>query len=78
MAGPDILSRGFVYMRESSDLINEGQKILFNVLRQELKKENCNEYQINEALVSALQPFLAEKTDRHPMILSMIMDINQK
>lgn len=77
LAGPDILSRGFVYMRESGDLINEGQKLLFNVLRQELKKENCNEYQLNDALVNALQPFLAEKTDRHPMILSMIMDINE-
>lgn len=76
LSGPDILSRGFVYMRESGDLISEGQKLLFNVLRQELKKENCNEYQINEALVDALQPFLVEKTDRHPMILSMIMDIN--
>lgn len=77
LAGPDILSRGFVYMRESGDLINEGQKLLFNVLRQELKKENCNEYQLNDALVNALQPFLAGKTDRHPMILSMIMDINE-
>ena len=76
LAGPDILSRGFVYMRESGDLISEGQKLLFHVLRRELKKENCNEYQIGEALTNALQPFLDKKTQRHPMILPMIMDVN--
>lgn len=76
LSGPDILSRGFIYMRESTDLIKEAQRLLFHTLRQELKKPNCTEYTINDALIQALQPFLADKTDRHPMILPMIMEVS--
>lgn len=73
LAGPDILSRGFVYMRESGDMINEGQTILFKALREALNQPDCNEHKMREAMTGALQPFLFEKTERHPMILSMIM-----
>lgn len=78
LAGPDILSRGFVYMRESGELIGESQSILFKVLRNELKDPDCTEHQLREAMTAALQPFLFEKTERHPMILSMIMTPDTK
>lgn len=73
LAGPDILSRGFVYMRESGDMISEGQRKLFRALREALKEENCTEHKLKEAMSGVLQPYLFEKTERHPMILSMIM-----
>ncbi|MGX7197053.1 ribonuclease J1 [Enterococcus olivae] len=73
LAGPDILSRGFVYMRESGEMISEGQSILFHALRDALYQSGCSEYKLREAMSAALQPFLYEKTERHPMILSMIM-----
>ncbi|MDT2828764.1 MAG: ribonuclease J1 [Enterococcus viikkiensis] len=73
LAGPDILSRGFVYMRESGEMINEGQRILFHALREALNEGNCNEAKLKNAMVGALQPFLFDKTERHPMILPMIM-----
>ena len=72
MAGPDILSRGFVYMRESGDMIHEGQRLLFNALREAMKDKNCTEAKLGEAMTTALQP-LFEQTERHPMILPMIM-----
>ncbi|EAG2878054.1 ribonuclease J, partial [Listeria monocytogenes] len=73
LAGPDILSRGFVYMRESGEMINEAQQILFRALREVLNQPDPTEHKLREAMSSALQPFLFEKTERHPMILSMIM-----
>lgn len=73
LAGPEILSRGFVYMRESGEMINEGQTILFRALREALRQADCTEHKLKEAMASALQPFLFEQTERHPMILGMIM-----
>lgn len=73
LAGPDILSRGFVYMRESGDLIKKGQNILYKALRNALNQSDTSEYKLREAMSQALQPFLVEQTQRHPMILSMIM-----
>ena len=77
MAGPDILSRGFIYMRESGDLINECQRLLFRELARVLKQENCNERLIKETMVQTLQPFLAEKTERYPMILPMVLEATE-
>lgn len=73
LAGPDILSRGFIYMRESGELIHQAQKLLFYTIRKTLQNENCNESMINRAIVNALQPFLVERTDRHPIILPMVV-----
>lgn len=73
LAGPDLLSRGFIYMRESGDLIHQAQRLLFNALRRALKAKNCNEASLNKAMVDTLQPFLIEQTDRHPIILPMII-----
>ncbi|AOF48485.1 ribonuclease J [Tetragenococcus halophilus] len=78
LAGPDILSRGFVYMRESGDLIKKGQNILYNALRDALNQQDTSEYKLREAMSQALQPFLIEQTQRHPMILSMIMTPDNK
>ena len=60
LAGPDILSRGFVYMRESGEMINEAQQILFRALREVLNQPDPTEHKLREAMSSALQPFLFE------------------
>lgn len=76
VAGPDILSRGFIYMRESGKLIHEAQRILFHALRKEMKNNpHFNEGSLNKAMVDALQPFLIEQTERHPMILPITMKV---
>lgn len=73
LAGPDILSRGFVYMRESGEMINEAQRILFHALRETLKTPGCTIAQLRESVIGALHPFLFERTERHPMIVPVIM-----
>lgn len=73
LAGPDILSRGFIYMRESGDLIRESQRILFNAIRIALKNKDANIQTVNGAIVNALRPFLYEKTEREPIIIPMIL-----
>lgn len=75
LAGPDLLSRGFIYMRESGDLIKEGQHVLFHHLRKALAKEEVSEQVLQTTIIDALQPFLFEKTERKPMILPIIMPV---
>lgn len=74
VAGPDILSRGFIYMRESGELIQKTQKLLFNAIRKGLKEPHCDEMLLSEIIINTVQPFLVEQTERHPMILPMVLE----
>ncbi|HJF19675.1 MAG TPA: ribonuclease J [Enterococcus columbae] len=73
LAGPDILSRGFIYMRESGEMINEAQNILQHSLLDALQQPDISEHKLREVLTSSIEPYLYEKTRRNPMILAMIM-----
>ncbi|WP_449448828.1 ribonuclease J1 [Streptococcus suis] len=73
LAGPDILSRGFIYMRESGELIRESQRVLFNAIRIAMRNKDANIQTVNGAIVNALRPFLYEKTEREPIIIPMIL-----
>ena len=73
LSGPDILSRGFVYMRESGDLIRQSQRILFNAIRIALKNKDASVQSVNGAIVNAIRPFLYENTEREPIIIPMIL-----
>ncbi|HFI0158886.1 TPA: ribonuclease J [Streptococcus suis] len=77
LAGPDILSRGFIYMRESGDLIRESQCVLFNAIRIAMRNKDANIQTVNGAIVNALRPFLYEKTEREPIIIPMILTPDQ-
>lgn len=73
LAGPDILSRGFIYMRESGELIRESQRVLFDAIRIAMRNKDANIQTVNGAIVNALRPFLYEKTEREPIIIPMIL-----
>ncbi|GBG93927.1 ribonuclease J [Ligilactobacillus salitolerans] len=75
LAGADLLSRGFIYMRESGELINKGRRLLNRSINRSLKQENVTEAKIREAVTSDLQSFLYEQTERHPMILPMFVTV---
>lgn len=75
VAGPDIVSRGFVYVREAEDLMEEAKE------KVQLALDKCQENgvsewsQIKNAVRDALGKFLYEKTRRRPMILPIIMEV---
>ncbi len=73
LAGPDLLSRGFIYMRESGELIDSGRKRLFRVMRRTLSKPNVTEGMLREAIIDDLRTFLYEQTERRPMIIPMLV-----
>jgi ribonuclease J len=74
-SGPDIISRGFVYVRESEGLLEEANKIVSNTLSK-LMSENVNEWaSLKTNVKDALGRFLYEQTRRRPMILPIIMEV---
>ncbi|RKQ37342.1 ribonuclease J1 [Oceanobacillus halophilus] len=74
-AGPDIISRGFVYMRESEDLINEAQKLVSKHLDKVMERKTSQWSEIKNEITDTIAPFLYEKTKRRPMVLPIIMEI---
>jgi ribonuclease J len=75
LSGPDIISRGFVYVRESEGLLEEANKIVSNTLLK-LMNENVNEWaSLKTQVKDALGRFLYEQTRRRPMILPIIMEV---
>ncbi|HEY4550002.1 MAG TPA: ribonuclease J1 [Bacillus sp. (in: firmicutes)] len=74
-AGPDIISRGFVYMRESGDLISDAQSLITKHLSKVMERKTTQWSEIKNEITDTLAPFLYEKTKRRPMILPIIMEI---
>lgn len=75
MAGPDIISRGFVYVRESEDLMGEARDVVREVLRECEKNHITDWATLKSSIRDALRGFLYEKIKRNPMILPIIMDV---
>jgi len=76
-AGPDIISRGFVYMRESGDLISDAQSLLKKHLNKVMERKTTQWSEIKNEITDTLSPFLYEKTKRRPMILPIIMEVDK-
>ncbi|MFJ8066544.1 ribonuclease J1 [Psychrobacillus sp. NPDC096426] len=75
VSGPDIISRGFVYMRESGTMINEAQQMLNKHLRFTLQDKPAEWAELKNEITDVLSPYLYEKTKRRPMILPIIMEV---
>ena len=76
VAGPDIISRGFVYVKESEDLMDELRKIALNAVnkaRTQNPKADWNT--LKNAMKNAVSDFIYDQTKRKPMILPVIMEV---
>lgn len=75
LAGPDIISRGFVYVRESEDLMDGAKNVIKDVLH-ECEEKNIKEWAyLKNNIKENLKEYLYIKTKRNPMILPIIMEI---
>lgn len=75
IAGPDIITRGFVYVKESEALISEAKEIVKRELNNCLEDNIIEWYVLKAKMKKAMEIFLYEKTKRRPIILPIIMEI---
>ncbi|MBS6645819.1 MAG: ribonuclease J [Clostridiaceae bacterium] len=75
LAGPDIVSRGFVYVRESEDLLDEARAIVDDAVRDCLERHVNDWGKIKNIIRDSLSDFLWKRMKRNPMILPIIMEI---
>jgi ribonuclease J len=75
IAGPDIITRGFVYAKESDELIKEVNEIVRIELNKCLDKEIIEWYVLKSNMKKAIERHLYQKTKRRPIILPIIMEI---
>ncbi|MFA5659552.1 MAG: ribonuclease J, partial [Oscillospiraceae bacterium] len=75
LAGPDVVSRGFVYVRESEELLDESKKILTKTLQSCLENNTREWNVIKTKMKDALSDYIYTKTRRSPMILPIIMEV---
>jgi len=75
MSGPDIISRGFVYVRESEELMRELKKVASKAI-EKCEKQNHREWgQIKTEIRDSLDDYLWKKIKRSPVILPVIMEV---
>jgi len=76
LAGPEIVSRGFIYVRENIDLIEESKAVVRRALAK-CQETNTREWNtIKMSIKDALSSFIYEKIKRNPMILPIIVEVN--
>ena len=75
LAGPDIVSRGFVYVRESEMLIEEAKMVVEEALEGCLSRGISDWGKLKNVVKDALNDYLWKKTKRSPMILPIIMEV---
>ena len=74
LAGPDIVSRGFVYVRESEDLMGEARIVVEDALDECLNRRVTDWGRIKTVIKDSLGDFVWKRTKRRPMILPIIME----
>lgn len=75
IAGPDIVSRGFVYVKESENLMEEAREVVIRALDKCLSKNNTDWGKMKTEIKDSLSDFIWKKTKRNPMILPIIMEV---
>ena len=75
IGGPDIVSRGFVYVRESENLMEDCREVVYEALESCLSKGTADWGRIKGTIKDSLSEFLWKRTKRNPMILPIITEV---
>ena len=75
LSGPDIVSRGFVYVRESEDLMEQMRTVAAQAMDKSLSGRDADFYAIKNRVKDDLGKFIYQQTKRRPMILPVIMNV---
>ena len=76
ISGPDIVSRGFVYVRESEELMEEVRQIANDAINRCLERSNSADRMVLKTMIKdEISKFLYTKTKRKPMVLPVIMNL---
>lgn len=75
VAGPEIISRGFVYVRESEKLMDESTQLVKSIVERNTARETLDWATMKQSMRDELNQFLYDKTKRRPMILPIIMEV---
>lgn len=75
VCGPDIVSRGFVYVRESEELINSARELACHVIDETYNSKYHDWNTVKTSLRDEISKMMYDKTKRNPMILPIIMEI---
>ena len=73
-AGPEVVSRGFVYVRESEELFEEATKLITKIVEKYVNKETFEWTNIKQEIRETLSSYLYQQTKRRPMIIPIIME----
>lgn len=73
-AGPEVVSRGFVYVRESEELFEEATKLIQKIVEKYVNKETFEWTNIKQEIRETLSSYLYQQTKRRPMIIPIIME----
>jgi len=72
---PDIISRGFVYLRESKDLLRETRKKVIDIVNQSASVNTINGTFVKDEIRNKIGDFLFFKTERRPMVLPVVIEV---
>jgi len=75
VAGPDIVSRGFVYVKESENLMEDAKEVVERALDKCISRNNTDWGKIKTEIKESLSDFIWKRTKRNPMILPIIMEV---
>lgn len=75
ISGPEIITRGFVYVRESEELIVKATEMVKGIVKEQTENSIVEWSTLKQSMRDVLNQFLYEKTKRKPMIIPIIMEV---